>query len=311
MFILFFFDGHCDTITTAMKKNEGLFQNTCHIDFKRLFEFEYPVQVFSIWLEKKYLKDAYCSTLKAIEFFKNEIENNADFIGNVFCFNDIKENINNRKISGIIGIEGGEAFEGSIEKFERLCYEGVRVINLTWNYENELGFGAVTESKKGLKSFGKAIVKKMNEKNIIIDVSHLNEAGFWNVYDLSEKPFIASHSNSYSICPHCRNLTDEQIRVIAEKRGVIGINLYPFFLEKNGNADIEDILRHIDYIINIGGDECVGFGCDFDGIDCCINGVENINGIKIIYKKILERYGIITTCKIMGGNFMRVFENVL
>ncbi len=305
---MFFFDGHCDTITTAMKKNEKLFRNSCHIDIERLCKFENPVQVFSIWLEKEKLSKPFFYTNEAIDFFEKEAEENSDFFGIAKNYCDIAENMQNNKVSGILGIEGCEAFEGKEENIYNFFERGVRVFTITWNYENELGFGAATKSRECLKPFGKRAVQIINELNGIVDVSHLNEAGFWDICEISDRAFIASHSNSKKVCGHFRNLSDEQIVEISKRKGIIGINLYPFFLQESGTADIYSIIKHIEHILEVGGEEVLGIGCDFDGIDCSPRGIENVLDIEKLYLKILEHFGENVTKRIVGDNFLNFFR---
>jgi len=308
---MFFIDGHCDTITTAMKNGECLYKNNCHIDIKRLKKFNTPVQVFSVWLEKEKLLNPFFYSMEAVNFFKNEVLLNSDCISIAKNYYDLSENIKNKKISGILGIEGCEAFEGSIENIYKFFDAGIRIFTITWNYENELGFGAATQSTEGLKPFGKKAVKVLNDLGGIIDVSHLNEKGFYDICKISEKPFIASHSNCKKICGHSRNLTDIQIREISQRHGIIGINLYSFFLENDGNADINSVIKHIDHIINVGGENVLGFGCDFDGIDKSPDGINDISDINKLFYEIKSYFGEKIAEKIMGKNFLRFFENNL
>ncbi len=308
---MFFVDGHCDTITTALKRKENLFENNCHIDIKRLKKFKSPIEVFSVWLEKEKLKKAYSYTLEAIHFFKDEINKNNNYIKIAKTFSDISENIKNKKISGILGIEGGEAFEGNPENIYNLFKQGVRIFTLTWNYENDIGYGAATKIDKGLKPFGKETVHILNKLNGIIDVSHLNEKGFWDICDISDKPFIASHSNSKNICGNLRNLSDEQIKEISRRKGIIGINLYPYFLENNGKANFDSIIKHINYIINIAGEDVLGIGCDFDGIDILPSDISEISDINKLYKKLKLSFNKIIADKIIRENFLQFFKNNL
>ncbi len=305
---MFFVDGHCDTITTAMRNNENLYKNNGHIDIERLKLFDNPVQVFAIWLEKEKLKNPFFHTMQAINFFENELEKNKNDIVKAKNYYEITKNMKNNKVSSIIGIEGCEAFEGKIENIYKFFEEGVRIFTITWNYENELGFGAATESKKGLKDFGKEAVSFLNKLGGIIDVSHLNEQGFWDIYKLSNKPFIASHSNSKKICNNLRNLSDEQIKAIIERKGIIGINLYPDFLTEKEICDIESIIRHIDYMLKLGGENTIGIGCDFDGIDKSPIDISQVTDIYKLNEKIVECFGRKIASKIMGENFLEFFK---
>lgn len=188
---------------------------------------------------------------------------------------------------------------------------GVRILTLTWNRQNELGYGVMTENNNGLTGFGKEVVKKTNNLNMIIDVSHLNESGFWDVYNETEKPFIASHSNVYNICKMKRNLNDEQIKAISKKGGVIGINMYPFFISDSGKSTIKDVLKHIDYILSLIGDDYISLGCDFDGMDITTKGIENVSCLTIFYNELKNLYGEDVSKKITYENSMRLFKKVL
>ncbi len=308
---MFFVDGHCDTITTIMKNKKNFYRNNCHIDIERLKSFDSPIQVFSIWLEKEKLSNPFFYSMEAVDFFKGEVLVNRDYISVAKSYRDLRENIENKKVSGILGIEGCEAFEGEIINIYKFFDVGVRVFTITWNYENELGFGAVTESTDGLKPFGKKAVKVINDLGGIIDVSHLNEKGFYDICEISEKSFIASHSNSKKICGHLRNLTDTQIREISQRKGIIGINLYPYFLEDDGNADIKSVIKHIDHIINVGGENVLGLGCDFDGIDKVPDGIKDVSDIYKLYYEIEDYFGEKIADKIICKNFLSFFENNL
>lgn len=305
---MFFVDGHCDTITKAMDKKEKLLKNTCHIDIEKMRKFNAPVQIFSVWLNKEKLSKAFYNTMTAVDFFKKEVEKNNKYIAIAKNYYELTQNIKYKKISGILGVEGGEAFEGKEENIYKLFNEGVRVFTVTWNNENELGFGALTDSEKGLKPFGKTAVELINELGGIIDVSHINEKGFWDICETSNKAFIASHSNAKKICNSKRNLSDEQIKEISKRKGVIGINLYSDFLSENGIADINDVIRVADYIMEVGGENVLTMGCDFDGIDKMPVGINDVSDIDILYNAFEKNFGRIIAEKIIGKNFFEFFE---
>lgn len=304
-------DAHCDTLTEIFLKKEELIKNSGHISIEKLLKFDTPVQFFAIWLKKEYYDRAFSNTLKIIDFFYEQVYKYNDLINSAFNYDDIVSNKESRRISAILAIEGGEALEGKISNVEIFYELGVRSITLTWNYKNHLGDGVGVLDGHGLTDFGKEVVRKMNQFGMIVDVSHLNEKGFWDVYDISKKPFIASHSNAKSICDNKRNLNDEQIKAIAEKNGVIGINLYKDFVKEKGNANIDNVLFHIDHIVNLVGENHIGFGCDFDGIDKGVDGIDNVTDIMKIYDLLNLSYGKKIAIKIMSGNFLRVIKDVL
>ncbi len=300
-----FADLHCDTITTSYERNQNFFKNNLHIDIERLNKFKYPTQVFAIWLSKKYYKNAFEMTNKMIDFFERQIEENKNYISKVKCFDDIDKN---NKINALLSIEGGESIENNIDNLYHFFERGVRILTLCWNYENNIGFGAFTKSTQGLKPFGKDVVKVMNNINMIIDVSHLNEAGFWDLYKMSKKPFIATHSNAYSICNHFRNLKDDQLKAIKECGGVVGINLYPKFLTSSKKATEEDIFKHIDYMANIIGIDKICLGSDFDGIEDTPTNVEDVSKYESLFYKIEKIYGKDILEKIAYKNFYTFCE---
>ena len=192
---------------------------------------------------------------------------------------------------GVISIEGGEMLEGSLERlreFDAACRP--RMIALTWNNENEIGHSAKSQSLDGLKPFGLTLLGEMDRLGILPDVSHLNEAGFWDVAEHAALPPVASHSNLKRLCGHCRNLTDEQVRAIIERGGFIGVNFYSCFLSSSEPATLDDVLRHIDGIVQMGGIGVVGFGSDFDGIDAWPEGLGNPADFPALIE-LLEKHG--------------------
>ena len=151
-----------------------------------------------------------------------------------------------------------------------LYEEGIRLITLTWNYENELGFphNMSSQSGTGLKPFGLEVIGEMERLGMLIDVSHLSDAGFEDVYQNTRKPFVASHSCCRALCGHSRNLTDRMIRMIGERQGLVGVNFYGTFLQDSGICSAEVIAEHLRHIVNVGGIDIAALGSDFDGMSC-------------------------------------------
>lgn len=304
-------DAHCDTLTEIFLKKEELIKNSGHVSIEKLLKFDTPVQFFAIWLNKQLVDKPFSNTLKIIDFFYEQIYKYNNVVNSAFSYEDIIANKESRRISCILSLEGGEALEGNISNLEVFYELGVRSISITWNDKNNLGDGVRVLNGSGLTDFGKYVIRKMNKFGMIVDVSHLNEKGFWDVYDISHKPFIASHSNAKTICDNNRNLNDEQIKAIAEKNGVIGINLYKDFIKENGSATVENVIFHIDHIINLVGEDYVGFGCDFDGIDKSVEGIDTVSDMFKIYDLLNLSYGKKVAEKIMSENFLRVIKDVL
>ena len=308
---LSFVDGHCDTLVKAYDGHKALLENDLHIDLTRLKQYNAPVQFFAMWLDKKYYPEAYDKTNRIIDFFETEIHNNSDIISVALNYNDILKNKTDGKISAVLAIEGGEAVEGSLDKLEKLYKRGVRAMTLTWNYSNAIADGAGVENPSGLTAFGRQCVEKMNELGMLVDVSHLADKGFWDVYETSKVPFIATHSNSRAICGARRNLTDEQIKALAERGGVTGLNLYSKFIVEGGKGTFDDILRHIGHIINVGGEDVLGLGCDLDGIDIAPEGIDGVQSLEQLLTLTADRFGERIAEKIAERNFLRVIKEVL
>lgn len=174
----------------------------------------------------------------------------------------------------LITIEGGELLEGDAARLEALDRAvRVRMLGLTWNFENELGYPAMGGDARGLKPGGFALLREMDRLGVLADVSHLNEAGFWDVCERAQLPPVASHSNCRWLCDVPRNLRIEQARALIERGGFIGINFYAGFLREDGRASVDDVVRHIDALMELGGEKCVGFGSDFDGISVSPQGL--------------------------------------
>ncbi|MCR4620606.1 MAG: dipeptidase [Clostridiales bacterium] len=191
---------------------------------------------------------------------------------------------------GVISIEGGEALEGKLERlYEFYSIAGIRMIALTWNFENEIASPAKLGDKPGLKPFGFSLLKEMDKLKIYADVSHLNEAGFWDVYNNMELPPIASHSNNKELCNVPRNLDRAQIKAIIERKGYIGINFYTAFLTDKPSSTFEDVYRHIDSIMELGGEDVLGFGSDFDGIDVWPEGLYDASCYPRLIEYLLSR----------------------
>ncbi len=284
-----FIDLHCDTITTAFDKKVSMEENNLHIDFKRLTAFNAPVQFFAVWLNDESLKKPFESTLKYIEFFRSELNKTKYPIRFARSYTDIIYNRNRRVTSALLSIEGGEAIEDDLDNIHRLREQGARIFTLTWNRKNKLASGALSGSDDRLTDLGRAVVKELNKADMFIDVSHLNEAGFYEVCALTDKPIVASHSNSYEVCPFPRNLKDDQIREIAKLGGVIGFNLCADFIRSDGKPDHEDVIRQIEHILNVGGENILGLGCDYDGITNTPKGLEDI-GCSVFFFNLIEKY---------------------
>ena len=214
------------------------------------------------------------------------------------------------KIAALLTVENASPLAGRLEGVERLRRDGVVMMTLTWNGENELGSGHSTQ--KGLTSFGKEAVREMEAQGILVDVSHLNDPGFYDLLDTARKPFVASHSNARAVCPHRRNLTDEQIREMVDRKCLMGLNYYTAFLRSDGcPATLEDLWRHVEHFLELGAEDNLALGSDFDGADLpdYLNSPAKAAGI---YEYLLSRgIGQELADGIMFGNASRFFQTHL
>lgn len=311
------FDGHCDTILEIVnyKGSLGSRASTGHLDIPRLKEGGIDIQVFAVFIEDIYKPDRSLKrALQLIDCFYNEIEKNQNEISLVTNFKQLEEVNKAGKIAAVLSIEGGEALEGDLAVLRVLYKLGVRLLTLTWNQRNQIADG-LSESRTGggLTEFGIRVINEMNRLGMLIDLSHLSEAGFWDVVKYSKTPITASHSNCYTICPHRRNLKDDQIKAIADGSGVIGITFVPNFLtQESRKANLEDVIKHINYLVEKVGVDYVGLGSDFDGTDSLPLGLEGVEKVPNITIELLKRgYKEKDIKKILGGNFIRVFKKVV
>jgi len=305
-------DGHCDTIVRLCEQKKELLCNDGHIDIKGLKNFDAPLQFFAIWLAPKYYPISMRQTMKYIDFYYSEIEKNGEMIGHINCFSDVLQNIEQNKISALLSIEGGEALEGDISALHIYHRLGVRSMTLTWNHRNQLGDGvAEREAKSGLTNFGREVVSEMEDIGMLVDVSHLSETGFWDVAKMAKKPFIASHSNARAICDVPRNLSDNQLRAIAAKGGVVGLNLYAPFLANHTQANLEDVMQHIHHMLSIMGEDHIALGSDFDGIDSSPTEIKNVQDVELIIAIVEKEFGSQIAQKFSSDNLLRVLKEVL
>lgn len=277
-----FLDFHCDTIGECCLQNKSLFKNDLHIDLQRASAFSAYGQLFAIWIpDEKRGETAFSYYCAVRDRFYQELLQHAPHIAQCCSAADVQSAFFEKKTAAILTVEGGSVLNGQIERLDTLYQDGVRLMTLTWNDSNAIGNGCFAENKGGLTEFGKAVVQKMQEMRILVDVSHLNERGFFDVAEYTKKPFLASHSNAKIVdnpYANARNLTDAQIRVLTERGGLIGLNLCADFLGNNGQTGMDAVLRHIVHFLDCGAQKNLAFGCDFDGctVHPALNGIETV-----------------------------------
>lgn len=316
---MFICDCHCDTLTELYNKNASLYENEQHFDIKRQIALGggglqfcaiyVPTEVFRYQGGLRYtlcLLDKYNQEIKKLH------ENGIDVL-QVRTAEDAG-NVLKHKAATLLAIEEGGAIDGSLEALRCLYELGVRAMTLTWSNRNDIADGINEEATgSGLTLFGKQVVAEMNRLGMLVDVSHISTAGFWSVMETSTKPVIATHSNAKSLCSHPRNLNDEQIKALAQNGGLAGITFAGQFLEEDWrNACIESVYKHIDYMLNlIGNDDHIGFGSDFDGISHPPYNIQGVQDYKPLIEYLSKYYSDETINKITHQNVINLLQKVL
>ncbi|MGN1096173.1 MAG: dipeptidase [Eubacteriales bacterium] len=274
------FDLHCDTAFEIFKKKSFLFENEHDISFSRAgTAFSSYAQVMAIWTDRK--KDnetCYRDFLSMREYLLSQAEK----CESVLCLtgNDVKAAWKAGKTAFFLGVEGARILDGKKERIDEIYKLGVRFLTLMWAGKDVIG--SSHDICGGLTAFGIYIVERCMELGIAVDVSHASRAVTRQCIDMSKRcgvPIIATHSNSFSVSPHTRNLKDEEAKDIASVGGVIGISLAPEHLSPSGKADISDIIRHAEHYFSLGLSENICLGCDFDGISSKPAGINGITDL--------------------------------
>lgn len=314
------FDLHCDTVMKLiMNKDSKLSTNNFHVDIKKLKKGESLAQFFAVFLYKeaelsKYgYNTLYELSMDMIDRFFIEIEKNNEDIAFAKNIDDLNKNKKCDKISAFLSIEEGGVIGEDFYKLRNYYRLGVRLITLTWNFPNSIGFPNSKKEymDKGLTKFGKKLIEYMNELGIIIDVSHLSDGGFFDVSEISEKPFVASHSNARSIQNHFRNLTDEMIEIISNSGGIIGLNFSSNFLAGGKESKISDMIKHLKHIINIGGIDVAAIGSDFDGIRSELE-IDNFGSMQKLVRELEKNdFSLNEIEKICYKNAERVIRDII
>lgn len=315
---MFICDCHCDTLTELYNKNASLYENEQHFDIKRQIAIGGGLQFCAIYVPTEVFRyqGGLRYTLCLLDKYNQEIkklhENGIDVLQVRTAEN--AGNVLKHKAATLLAIEEGGAIDGSLEALRCLYELGVRAMTLTWSNRNDIADGINEEATgSGLTLFGKQVVAEMNRLGMLVDVSHISTAGFWSVIETSTKPIIATHSNAKSLCSHPRNLNDEQIKALAQNGGLAGITFAGQFLEEDWrNACIESVYKHIDYMLNlIGNDDHIGFGSDFDGISHPPYNIQGVQDYKPLIEYLSKYYSDETINKITHQNVINLLQKVL
>lgn len=337
-----FIDLHCDTLWAMWRHHKqyvaseeqryaalgycyedavSLQKNSLCVDIEKMKRAGSMAQYFACFLYMEEIKGegrwskGYQEALEMIAFVKEKFATCSKDLSLLLKFDDMEKNDTNGKISAILTVEEGGILDGDLTRLDRLYQEGIRLMTLTWNHENCIAYPNSRDPhlmQLGLKPFGIEVVERMNELGMVIDVSHMSDGGFWDALKYSKKPVVASHSNARSLCNHPRNLSDEMIKALAEKGGVAGVNFYPYFVRENGKISAEDLADHIVHMYQVGGEDFVAIGTDFDGFDEGESDVKDIGQMRYVYDIVKQRgFTESQMEKIWFRNALRVLEAVL
>ena len=286
-------------------------------DIPRFRDGGVDAQVFAIWISPTtYAASTYYSTaMRFLDTLKAQVGRNSNDVKLVTRSDSVDALSQQKKIAGIVVLEGGHCIEEKLENLKAFYDAGVRLMTITWNNSTSWAVSAQDASagnKGGLNDFGRQVIQAMDSLGMIIDVSHVGPQTVTDILATSKNPIIASHSGAAAIRNHYRNLTDSQIRAIAARGGVIGVVFYPPFLVSSGTAKLDDVVRHLDYIKNLVGVDYVAIGSDFDGMDGSAPvGLEDVSRFPALTEALLQKgYTEQDLRKILGQNFMRVFRAV-
>jgi microsomal dipeptidase-like Zn-dependent dipeptidase/gamma-glutamyl-gamma-aminobutyrate hydrolase PuuD len=307
-------DTHCDTpMFFPQNVDFGKRDSKLLVDLHKMTEGHQDATIMVAYLPqtmplaehpKQYTDDIF-DKIEAI------VGKHSQYVGIARTPDDLWMNKHQGKKSIMLGIENGHAIEGSLDNLRHFAQRGIVYMTLCHNGDNDICDSARGEhAHNGVSAFGREVISEMNRLGIMVDLSHAGEKSFYDALELSRTPIVCSHSSCRALCDHPRNLTDDQMRALAQKGGVMQVTLYHGFLAKDGEATLEDAMRHLDHAINVMGIDHVGLGTDFDGdggICGLASSAELLNYTRELLKK---KYSEADIQKLWGGNFLRVMKEV-
>ncbi len=295
-------DAHADTLYRLAAGEPGPFD----LSLKRLQKGGVSLQVLALFVGLDLRREAIQAHVDRMLLAAAKLEQEG------WVKTDEPSNAREGETRFMLSVEGCEAFGDEITNIERFRHLGVRMAGVTWNHENQLATPAAINQTDGLKPLGLRFVREMQRQKMAIDVSHLNIPGFYDIINRTDAPPMASHSCCYSLCEHPRNLSDEQLKDLFRVGGFVGVNFYPAFLVKEGQAcTMDTVIDHIDHMHQLGGEGKVGFGSDFDGISSKPEGLENPEDFPKLLEGLSRRgYSEENVKAIAGESFLNYFNRI-
>ncbi|MGZ4112996.1 MAG: dipeptidase [Tumebacillaceae bacterium] len=306
-------DGHADILWRMKFENLDFYNpnSALHLNFDKICKAGIDLQVFALYVGPKYNPAEQLGIiLSMIDAFYNKVCANGQ-MRPILNKVDLARNLELGVRSGMLSIEGGDCLQSDLGILRMLYKLGVRAIGLTWNNGNCIADGLGEPEDRGLTEFGHQVIREMNRLGMVVDVAHLAPKGFWDVMKIAEAPVIASHANAKAIHNHRRNLDDDQLRALFQTGGLVGMTYVPYFVAEGDHVSIDDLLRHIDHMLAIGGENHIGLGSDFDGIDTTMIDLRDGADYPTLQARLMQAYGDTVARKILGGNFKRVLESIL
>ena len=305
-----YIDLHCDTAYRMIKEDLSLNDDACKVNIEKLKNGGALAQTFAFFVDLEEEKDPYDAFISMYNNFIKEVDKNKDKIEIVRNTDELKQCNNNGKVGAFLSIEEGEVLKGDVSKVLDVYEKGIRMLTLTWNYENSIGYPNVNfkYKDKGLKEKGIEIVNEMERVGIIPDCSHLSDGGFYDLSKICKKPFIATHSNARAIKNHPRNLTDDMIKILSNKGGVMGLNFCSDFVAEDDITKVSKIAKHAKHIKNIGGIDVLSIGSDFDGIENEVEIKDTSEMDKLYYGLKKEGFSDDDIEKVFYKNIIRVLK---
>lgn len=323
-----YFDAHCDTLYRCLEtgehspleygENKGeqmayfarceeLRQNGGHVDLQRGKQFSLFGQVFALFHDAAEAPAdgmwAQCNRLH--DFFLREMEENSDLVSHCRNGTEINAAVAAGKCAALLSIEGADLIECDVGKIETVAKWGVRMLNPVWNRANILSGTNLEEPDRGLSDQGREFIRELYRHHIYPDVSHLSNRGFWDLAEMAEGPIVASHSNSRVLCPHRRNLTDEQFCAIRDSGGVVGLN---FYLDFVGENTMDALVAHVERFLALGGEKALCLGGDLDGCEVLAAEMNGIQDVPRLYDALAARgYSETLLYDLFWDNLRRLF----
>lgn len=301
-----YFDAHCDTISRGAHHCWDLKENSGHIDLERGSKFSRYAQIFALFHSAGDAPEGQlwpiCQKLYA--HLLKQLAQNRESISFCRTGEEIDAAIKSGKMAALLSIEGAELLDCRTERIETVAQWGTRLMNLTWNFPNAVSGTNCRETDRGLSAYGRDFVRELENHGIYADVSHLSDAGFWDLVHMARKPVVASHSNARALCPHSRNLTDDMFRAIRDSGGVVGMNFYRAFVGEGEDA----LIAHIEHFLELGGEKTVCFGGDLDGCDVLAGTLQGLQDVPSIYSTLRQHgYSEALLEDIFWNNLRRLF----